>query len=313
MERVSAWTELVTPSGNYRYGSLVGGKAPTPIKAEWLNMVQGELVNFILAYLPVLDASDNTQLLQAARAMINNLAQKATTLGGYGILDAYTKNETDYLLSRKADWAITLAGYGIGDAYTAVQTDALLLGKANKATTLGGYGILDAYTKNETDYLLSRKADWAITLAGYGITNAYTKSEVYAKAEVYGKTETYSQYEVNEALVLKQNRNTGLMAANGWSRDSATGKFEVWGTISLDVPAGIGSKISAEIVFAAQFPNAVFNISYSKVGGNLTEALENSGGFGAPSKTGVTVTAQRMSGAQDGGEATVIHYRVTGN
>lgn len=257
MERVSAWTELVTPSGNYRYGSLVGGKAPTPIKAEWLNMVQGELVNFILAYLPVLDASDNTQLLQAAQAMINNLAQKATTLGGYGILDAYTKNETDYLLSRKADWAITLAGYGI--------------------------------------------------------TNAYTKSEVYAKAEVYGKTETYSQYEVNEALVLKQNRNTGLMAANGWSRDSATGKFEVWGTISLEVPAGIGSKISAEIVFAAPFPSAVFNISYSKVGGNLTEALENSVGFGVPSKTGVTVTAQRMSGAQDGGEATVIHYRVTGN
>lgn len=285
MERVSAWTKLVTPSGNYRYGSLAGGQPPTPIKAEWLNMVQGELVNYILAYLPVLDASDNTQLLQAARAMINNLAQKATTLGGYGILDAYTKNETDYLLSRKADWAITLAGYGIGDAYTAAQTDTLLLGKANNATTLGGYGIADAYTKSET----------------------------YAKAEVYAKEQTYSQHEVNEELALKQNRNTGLMEANGWSLDSATGKFEVWGSISLEVPAGIGSKISAEIIFAAPFPNEVFNISYSKVGGNLTEALENSVGFGVPSKTGVTVTAQRMSGAQDGGEATVIHYRVTGN
>ncbi|MDH1656576.1 hypothetical protein N5E96_12205 [Pseudomonas mosselii] len=38
----------------------------------------------------------------------------------------------------------TLGGYGIGDAYTRTQVDSALSGKANKATTLAGYGITDA-------------------------------------------------------------------------------------------------------------------------------------------------------------------------
>lgn len=159
MQRVSAWTDLVTPLGDFRYGSLVGGQAPTPLKAEWLNMVQGELVNFILAYLPALDASDNTQLLKAARALISNLAQKETTLGGYGITDAYTKNQTDFLLSAKANWGITLADYGIGDAYTKGAADLLLAAKANNATTLGGYGIADAYNVSQIDTQMAAKQD----------------------------------------------------------------------------------------------------------------------------------------------------------
>ncbi|MFS9605476.1 hypothetical protein, partial [Klebsiella pneumoniae] len=78
---------------------------------------------------------------------------KATSLSGYGILDAYTKNQTDFLLSSKANNAITLAGYGIGDAYTKTATDSLLnslhqtiqtaldaldLAKQNKNTALLG-------------------------------------------------------------------------------------------------------------------------------------------------------------------------------
>ncbi|MNN20868.1 hypothetical protein D3C81_1341700 [compost metagenome] len=51
---------------------------------------------------------------------------KATTLAGYGILNAYTKPDVDWLLSQKANNAITLAGYGIGDAYTKAAVDALL-------------------------------------------------------------------------------------------------------------------------------------------------------------------------------------------
>ena len=126
MERISAWTPLVAPLGQFRYGTVAGGVAPTPLKAEWLNMIQNELANFILAYLPKLDAEDNTQLLKAIQAFGEHFPQKATTLAGYGILDAYTKTEADWLLSKKANNAITLAGYGIGDAYTKLAINTLL-------------------------------------------------------------------------------------------------------------------------------------------------------------------------------------------
>lgn len=130
MERISAWTPLVAPLGQFRYGTVAGGVAPTPLKAEWLNMIQNELANFILAYLPKLDAEDNTQLLKAIEAFGERLgdrfALKATTLAGYGITDSYTKVENDGQLSKKANNAITLAGYGIGDAYTKLAINALL-------------------------------------------------------------------------------------------------------------------------------------------------------------------------------------------
>ena len=139
MQRISSWTEMVAALGLFRYGTVTGGVAPTPLKAEWLNMVQEELANFILAYLPELDADDNTQLLKAIQAFGSNYPLKASTLAGYGILNAYTKPETDFLLSLKANNAITLAGYGIGDAYTKVAIDTLFLANQgaieNLATT----------------------------------------------------------------------------------------------------------------------------------------------------------------------------------
>ena len=120
-------------------------------------------------------------------------ADKATTLKGYGITDAYTKAATDSAITKavggKADKATTLKGYGITDAYTKAATDSAITkavgDKADKATTLGGYGITDAYTKAATDSAITKavadKADKATTLGGYGITDAYTKTQVDAK------------------------------------------------------------------------------------------------------------------------------------
>lgn len=178
MQKISAWTDLASPTGAYRYGSLVGGVAPTPIKAEWLNMVQEELCNFILAYLPALNKGDSSQVLKAAQKMVANFALKATTLAGYGITDAYTKPQTDSMLAQKANWAITLGGYGITDAYTKGEV----------------YNRSETYTISQVDGLLSAKANWATSLAGYGITdpvwtdlNATPKAIVaQASAEVGG-------------------------------------------------------------------------------------------------------------------------------
>ena len=118
----------------------------------------------------------------ANKNAIAQKANKATTLAGYGISDAFTRAETTNAISSavngKVDKATTLQGYGITDAYTKTQVDSSLKAKADKATSLAGYGITDAYTKAQVDTAVKAKADKATTLAGYGITDAYTKAQV---------------------------------------------------------------------------------------------------------------------------------------
>ena len=164
MQRISAWTKLTTALGLFRYGTVTGGVAPTPLKAEWLNMVQEELANFILAYLPELDANDNTQLFKAIQAFGERFPMKATTLAGYGIVDAYTKAETysqpeaDWRLSQKANNAITLAGYGIGDAYTKMVVNTLLAEKQALIDQL-------AKTKQDKNTALMAATGWRLDSA----------------------------------------------------------------------------------------------------------------------------------------------------
>lgn len=94
-------------------------------------------------------------------------SSKANAADVYKKTETYSKTEIDdkgFLtehqdISGKADKATTLEGYGITDAYTKTQTDsqidAKIANKADKATTLSGYGIADAYTKTEVDGKLS--------------------------------------------------------------------------------------------------------------------------------------------------------------
>ena len=115
MDRISAFTDLCTAQGLFRYGTTAGGVPATPVKAEYLNLVQEEICNFILAYLPALDATDNTQMLKAVRKLV---------------LNYYTKPETDGLLQQLS---LTLT-----QAYTQLISDGLSL-KANKESpTLTG-------------------------------------------------------------------------------------------------------------------------------------------------------------------------------
>ncbi|KMN10215.1 tail fiber protein [Pseudomonas helleri] len=216
MQRISSWTDLVAALGRFRYGTVAGGVAPTPLKAEWLNMVQEELANAILAYLPELDANDNTQLLQAIQAAGVNFALKATTLAGYGILNAYTKPETDWLLSQKANNAITLAGYGIGDAYTKAVIDAALAAK---------------------------------------------------------------QAAIDNLAATKQDKNTALMAPNGWRLDKATGLLEQWGN-GYCPPDTTTGPISFPTPFAE-----VYNCFGNKINTNSVDGDGNAAGAFATNTT----------------------------
>lgn len=155
-------------------------------------------------------------------------AGKATTLGGYGITDAFTKPEATSAIQQAIaslvasspaalDTLKELADALGNDPNFATTMTNALAGKASKATTLGGYGITDAFTKPETSSAIQQaiaslvasspaaldtlkeladslgndpnfattmtnalagKAAKATTLGGYGITDAATKTEV---------------------------------------------------------------------------------------------------------------------------------------
>lgn len=120
------------------------------------------------------DALTSTQLA-AVDSGIN--ATKVSVYDGYAATIATKANASDVTtaLAGKADKATTLAGYGILDAYTKSEMDTSLSGKADKATTLAGYGITDAYTQTQINDKLALKAN---------VADVYTKSETYTKTEV---------------------------------------------------------------------------------------------------------------------------------
>lgn len=165
MQTIGHSTDSATPSGEFTEGSAAGGIPATRLKAEWLNTVQRELLA-ILAHAGISVNTDaDNQVLQSILKLIGDgasgKADKATTLAGYGITDAFTQTQVNNLLAGKAAKATTLGGYGIADAYTQVQVNSLLAAKADKATTLAGYGISDAYTQAQANTLLAAKAPLA--------------------------------------------------------------------------------------------------------------------------------------------------------
>ena len=100
----------------------------------------------------------------------------------------------------KADKATSLAGYGITDAYTRTETDdaisAATADKADKATTLAGYGITDAYNKTEVynrsetdDAISSALAPVAETAAKHNTTIAGKNVTVTEGTNAAGGTE----------------------------------------------------------------------------------------------------------------------------
>lgn len=167
-------------------------------------------------------------------------ADKATTLEGYGITDAYTKVQTSTFfptraefdkvdtkvselattVSGKADKSVTLAGYKIGDAYTKAQVDEAL-------------ALIRKNSQSSHDELKEGKADKATTLAGYGITDAYTKTEVDGKLKTsvgdkyvprYGDRGVLSGYSTAKYIHIVEDPKGG--SSSDEARDLAIIEFE---------------------------------------------------------------------------------------
>ena len=102
-----------------------------------------------------------------------------TTLGGYGIGDAYTKTEIDAknaLLQPKLGFTAVQQGTGAGQLANTVKIgwSGAVLKAAIDNTDLGNLWYAGNFDPNS-------KANWGSTLAAYGITNAYTRAETDAQ------------------------------------------------------------------------------------------------------------------------------------
>ena len=189
-------------------------------------------LDYLLAKVAALkDMIDETNAqIDAFNSLLVNKADKATTLYGYGITDAYTKTQVDNLLVLKADKA---------NVYNKTEVDNLLLPKVNasdlatvatsgsytdlinkptipapqvnsdwnansgvakilnKPTTLSGYGITDAYTKTETDNAISDSEVFTITrditILSTATGHTITSSAVFSSAyELISLTPKYT-------------------------------------------------------------------------------------------------------------------------
>ena len=139
-------------------------------KQETENKLEGKAdKSTTLAGYGIEDAYTKTAADDAISKAIENKADKDSV---------YTKQETETKLEGKSDKATTLAGYGIEDAYTkTAMDDAISKAIENKADKDS------VFTKQETETKLEGKADKATTLAGYGIEDAFTKTEINATLE----------------------------------------------------------------------------------------------------------------------------------
>lgn len=138
---------------------------------------------------------ESALLLKADKSYVDDELAKKASGSDY---DSFKQQIASELLTQngyiealqedKADKAETLEGYGITDAYTRDEVDAALLLKASQQDHNALVDAVnkkvnaeDVYSKTEADAKFAEKAD---TLAEYGITDAYTKGETYSRQEI---------------------------------------------------------------------------------------------------------------------------------
>lgn len=178
----------------------------------------------------------------AVETALAGKADKATTLSGYGITDAYTKTEADSALASKADKATTLSGYGIADAYTKTEIDTALSGKAGKAATLSGYGIMDAYTRAGIDAIILQLA----------VTPVITVQPENAAAEA-GETVTFHVSAVGGGLTYQ------------WQYSKNSGGS--WSNVGSSIP----SRLTDTLTFTASgnYNGYLYRCRITDGGGNI--------------------------------------------
>ena len=187
MQKIGDSTSTANGAKEFTKGQPGTGVDATVITAEWLNAIQRELVNLVLGGGLALVPGDDSQVLKAIQAIQltavtwAKLGGKPTTIGGFGITDAFTKSETaiaiqkavsDLVASSPAalDTLKELADALGNDPNFATTMTNALASKAAKATTLAGYGITNTYTKDEITAMIAQASSLPVgALIGFPV------------------------------------------------------------------------------------------------------------------------------------------------
>lgn len=130
-----------------------------------------------------LDSVQFARVWAKIKALLGDKADKATSLAGYGITDAYTKSEIDSKLSAAVHYKGAVAikaelptNAEIGDMYDVTADGHNYCWNGTEWDDLGGLVDLSSYyTKDEIDTKLAGKVD---VVSGKGLsTNDYTTAE----------------------------------------------------------------------------------------------------------------------------------------
>lgn len=147
---------------------------------------------------------------------VNGKADKATTISGYGIIDAYTKTEVDakvssvykYKGSVANEAALPIEGQVVGDVYNLEDTGMNVAWTGEGWDNLGSVIDLTPYlTKEDAGKTYAAKAT---TLEGYGITDAYTKSAANTELDKKVDKVTGKQLSTNDYTTAEKTKLTGI-------------------------------------------------------------------------------------------------------
>lgn len=154
--------------------------------------------------------------VESLTTTVNGKADKATTISGYGITDAYTKTEVDakvssvykYKGSVANEAALPTEGRVVGDVYNLEDTGMNVAWTGEGWDKLGSVVDLTPYlTKEDAGKTYAAKAT---TLEGYGITDAYTKTAANTELDKKVDKETGKQLSTNDYTTAEKTKLTGI-------------------------------------------------------------------------------------------------------
>lgn len=163
-----------------------------------------------------LDKKADKTTVETLTTTVNGKANKATTISGYGITDAYTKTEVDAKVSSVYKYkgsvvnesALPTEGQVAGDVYNLEDTGMNVAWTGEGWDNLGSVVDLTPYlTKEDAGKTYAAKAT---TLEGYGITDAYTKTAVDTELNKKVDKEIGKQLSTNDYTTAEKTKLTGI-------------------------------------------------------------------------------------------------------
>lgn len=306
MQKVGDSTSTANGAGEFTQGQPGSGVDATIIAVAWLNAVQRELIHVVEGAGITLDPADDSQVLKAIRAIQTaantwaKLTNKPTTVGGFGITDAFTKTEAANAIQQAVaalvasspaalDTLKELADALGNDPNFATTMANALAGKATKATTLAGYGITDAYTKA----LTYSKDEVTALLAGITALLVQATESVMGVAKV-GSLPQVDAGSDDTVMVTPKKLRASKAACSAWVCWNGTGTVAVRDSynVSSITDNGVGD---FTVNLATPLANANYSYSYT-VGGIANSLNLSSGSSIAPTTTALRVVSVSAGG-----------------